>query len=343
MSANPQPTTLPPAEPFRRALAEWYARSRRPLPWRMRPSLYRTVVSEFMLQQTQVKTMLPHFERWMRRFPDFAALARADEADVLKHWEGLGYYNRARNLHKLARAYLALPETPRTAEAWRALPGVGSYTAAAIASIAFGEPSAVVDGNVVRILARVTGDRRTFKNNAEAVKAFTETAATLLDRRQPGVHNEAMMELGATVCLKRRPLCTVCPVVRFCAAAASGEPDAYPRIRRKATEKVEVDRLWIRRRDKLLLRRIPDDAGQLAGQHELPRPADLGLPPPDGPPLATRTRGITHRRITERIHRGPPDATARRRQLVWVPVPELGKFTLSGPHRRWIEELLRQD
>ena len=165
--AAPSPSLDAPA--FRRALAAWFERHRRTLPWRTERSLYRTVVSEFMLQQTQVATVLPYFERWMKALPDFAALAAAEEAVVLKLWEGLGYYRRARFLHKLAREFVALPAPPRTADAWAELTGVGPYTAAAIASLAFDDPAACVDGNVVRILARITGDTRAFADGSAAV------------------------------------------------------------------------------------------------------------------------------------------------------------------------------
>ena len=168
-----------------------------------------------MAQQTQIKTMLPYFARWMERFPDFESLASAPAEDVLKHWEGLGYYSRARNLHKLAQTYVTLKQKPRNREEWQQLPGIGPYTSAAISSIALGQPDAVVDGNVVRILARLTDDARTFKSNGDAVKALTATADELLDTKNPGDHNQAMMELGATVCLKSKPLCTVCPWFNF--------------------------------------------------------------------------------------------------------------------------------
>ena len=151
------------ATAFRQALLGWYASAQRQLPWRSNPSIYKTVVSEFMLQQTQVKTVVPYFERWLEQFPDFAALASAPGEAVLKYWEGLGYYSRARNLHKLAKTYVALASKPATAAEWQELPGIGPYTAAAISSIAQNYPAAVVDGNVVRILARLTGDDRMFK------------------------------------------------------------------------------------------------------------------------------------------------------------------------------------
>jgi A/G-specific adenine glycosylase len=325
---------------FRVALADWYAAARRPLPWRTEPSLYRTVVSELMAQQTQIKTMLPYFARWMRRFPDFSTLAAAPAEDVLKHWEGLGYYSRARNLHKLAQAYVAMETKPATREAWQALPGIGPYTSAAIASIALNLPAAVVDGNVVRILARLTDDARAFKGNAEAVKALTPLAEAVLDAERPGDHNQAMMELGATVCLKNRPLCTVCPVVDFCEARRRGTQDERPNIGRTATVKVEIDRAWAVQGDALLLHRIPENSGQLAGQYELPQLDGIAH---EGPArrIASKTRSITHRRIREHIHAvRVSQADPAGDSLHWVPLDALRTITLSGPHRRWIEELL---
>ena len=294
-----------------------------------------------MAQQTQIKTMLPYFERWMQRFPDFEALAKAPADDVLKHWEGLRYYSRARNLHKLAEEYIALETKPRTREEWQALPGIGPYTSAAISSIALNYPAAVVDGNVVRILARLTNDERSFKNNGEAVKAFTNLADQVLDPENPGDHNQAMMELGATVCQKANPLCTICPVVQFCAAAAKGNAEALPRIQRKATEQVQIDRLWVVNDGRILLHRIPVDAKQLAGQYELPAIGHLGINKPKTKALATKTRSITHRRIKETIY--PLETIPKlsiNKDLHWLPFDQISQITLSGPHRRWIKELV---
>ena len=330
-------------EAFQHALAAWYTTAQRPLPWRTEPSLYRTVVSELMAQQTQIKTMLPYFERWMQRFPDFKALAAAPGEDVLKHWEGLGYYSRARNLHKLAQTYVALETKPTTAKEWQALPGIGPYTSAAISSIAHNYPAAVVDGNVVRLLARLTNDARGFKNNGEAVKAFTPTADTVLNPKTPGDHNQAMMELGATICQKSNPLCTVCPVVQFCAAAAQGTAETIPNIQRKATEQVEIDRLWIVHDDKLLLHRIPEDAKQLAGQYELPSSCHFQQTFKLGKPLATKSRSITNKRIKETIYPLKPQQSSPKSHasnLYWISLEEIDNITLSGPHRRWIKELL---
>lgn len=330
---------------FQAALAVWYRSAQRSLPWRTEPSLYRTVVSEMMLQQTQVKTMLPYYHRWLKRFPDFHTLAVANAEDVLKHWEGLGYYSRARNFHKLAKAFTALEATPQTPREWQALPGIGPYTSAAISSIAQEYPAAVVDGNVVRILARISLETRSFKNNGEAVKAMTPLAESMLDTKNPGQHNQAMMELGATVCSKHKPLCTVCPVVAFCKGAAHGNPSAIPRIERKATEKVEIDRAWILSGHRILLHRIPADATQLAGQYELPRIEQLPSEIVKQTKIASKTRAITHRRIHEYIYTIPDaqvsEALDQVPELHWINATELEQITLSGPHRRWVNELLQ--
>jgi A/G-specific adenine glycosylase len=324
------------------ALNGWYRREARVLPWREAPSPYKTVVSEFMLQQTQVKTVLPYFARWLQALPDFKALARADEARVLKLWEGLGYYSRARNLHRLAQAVVALPTLPSTPEAWRELPGVGPYTAAAVTSIAFGARTACVDGNVVRILARLTADDTPYRDSVSAAKAFTALANELVPATHPGDHNQAMMELGATVCTRANPSCLNCPVREYCAGATAGNPERLPRLAPKVIEARSVIRLWCERDGYLLLHRAPAGARRLAEVHELPTPGEAGLPPQSaGDRLLQQTRGITRYRITESIHRcaAPPVAEAN---LVWIPLDSLDQITLSGPHRRWINRILAE-
>lgn len=330
---------------FRAALHSWYRVHQRPLPWRTEPSLYRTVVSEFMLQQTQVATALPYFERWMGTLPDFAALARAPEEQVLKLWEGLGYYSRARNLHRLARKLAERDVPPRAPEAWLALPGVGPYTAAAVTSIAFDHPVACVDGNVVRILARLTDEHRTFRDGAEAARRFAPLAQALAEGTDPGTHNQAMMELGATVCLRRQPSCRTCPVADFCAARRAGDVEGLPRFAPKRVEQAEVDRAFCLDRGRMLLRRSGPGERRLAGLLELPTLPELGLASEAGALLAIKRRAITRFRITERIYRVRADARLRRRAeaasgFVWIPVAELARETLSGPHRRWTQEFL---
>jgi A/G-specific adenine glycosylase len=330
---------------FHSALLGWYRTHARRLPWRDAPSLYKTVVSEFMLQQTQVKTVLPYFARWLEALPDFAALAAAPEERVLRLWEGLGYYSRARNLHRLARAVAALPAPPRTPAAWRELPGVGPYTAAAITSIAFGAPAACVDGNVVRILARLTADGTEFRDSAGAAKAFTPLADALVSATAPGDHNQAMMELGATVCVRAKPLCLTCPVRRFCAATGRGEPEAYPRLAAKVMEQRAVTRVWCERDGALLLHRAAAGARRFANIHELPTAEQAGLDRLEaarGELLAKKRRAITRFQITESIHHTAPPRTRPEAatELVWVPLAGLEHITLSGPHRRWVNEIL---
>jgi A/G-specific adenine glycosylase len=328
---------------FGAALGGWYRREARRLPWREAPSLYKTVVSEFMLQQTQVKTVLPYFARWLAAFPDFPSLARAPEAAVLKLWEGLGYYSRARNLRRLAQALTALPQIPQESAAWQELPGVGPYTAAAVTSIAFGTTAACVDGNVVRILARLTADGREFRDSATAAKALAPLAQGLMPAAGAGNHNQAMMELGATLCLRQNPLCLRCPVLPFCAAGRRGDPEAYPRLAAKRIERQEVTRVWCERAGALLLHQAHAGARRLAGQHELPTAEQAGLTPAAaarGPLLAKKRRAITRFHIVESIHavRAPRRLAPG---LVWAPLAQLDSLVLSGPHRRWIGELLR--
>ncbi len=300
-----------------------------------------------MLQQTQVKTVLPYFDRWMAALPDFAAVASAPEAKVVKLWEGLGYYSRARRLQALAKLVTARPDAPRTADAWLELPGIGPYTAAAIASIAFDEPAAVVDGNVVRILARLAGTTRTFRDGSEAVKHFTPLANELIRGAPPGLHNQAMMELGATVCLRQSPRCDDCPVVRLCAARARANTEALPRFQPKRTERMFVIRTFCLDRGRLLLRRVDGGAKRLAGLHELPEASALGIEPANETLLAVKRRSITRFRITESIHRLECSVALRRRaaqdhSLEWVPLAQLDRITLSGPHRRWLAEIIRR-
>jgi A/G-specific adenine glycosylase len=328
---------------FQSALLGWYRANARDLPWRASPSAYKTVVSEFMLQQTQVKTVLPYFARWLDALPNFSALAAAPEAQVLKLWEGLGYYSRARNLHKLAQSVARLPELPRTPEAWRELPGVGPYTAAAITSISFNAPAACVDGNVVRILARLTADAAPFRDSASAAKAFAPLAAELLTHTAPGDHNQAMMELGATVCFRQKPLCLTCPVRSFCAAGQRGDPENYPRLAPKQMEQRAVTRVWCEHDRSLLLHRTASNAKRLADLHELPTAEHLSLSNSDvsaAELLATKRRGITRFQITESIYRARAPRTKLPPDLVWIPLTQLESITLSGPHRRWINEIL---
>lgn len=298
-----------------------------------------------MLQQTQIDTALPYFARWLERWPDFPSLAAATQEEVVKAWEGLGYYNRARNLHKLAQIIVALPAPPRTADSWLALPGVGPYTAAAIASIACNDPAAVVDGNVVRVLSRLTADERLFKNNGAAVKALHPLAQALVNPVFPGDHNQAMMELGATVCYRQNPLCTLCPVQPLCLASSLGNPGQFPRFAPRITEKIFLCRLWLVHEGRILLHQRDAQSRRLAGMFELPLADELVPLLLDNQILARKRRAISHQQIEETIYRASwtPSLAALIESdaaLHWIPLEQLSALTLSGPHRKWISELL---
>ena len=221
-----------PARALVEALLSWYGRVARDLPWRRDPVPYKVLLSELMLQQTRVDTVIPYFDRFVARWPTLEDLASASEDDVLHEWAGLGYYSRARNLHRCAQAAAALGGLPSTADELRALPGIGPYTSGAIASIAFGQPAPLIDGNVERVISRLDA-RSEDPRSTPGKKALWARAGELVDALEPGEHpgalNQALMELGATVCLPRNPGCLTCPVRGHCMAGARAEPEAYPK------------------------------------------------------------------------------------------------------------------
>ncbi len=214
---------------FRSNLLDWFDKNARKLPWRDNPHWYKTFLSEFMLQQTQVEQVIPYFHKFYTEYPDIYGLADADEHDVLTLWAGLGYYSRARNLRKAAKKIVDefSGEFPQNVKDALSLNGIGIYTAHAILSIAFNKPFAVVDGNVKRVLSRLLtlDDDIT---SAQSIKKISAVSESLLDKNQPSKYNEALMELGATVCFKRNPRCTACPVRLYCKAFAKNEVHKYP-------------------------------------------------------------------------------------------------------------------
>ena len=219
---------------FRKQLLRWFRQFRRDLPWRRTKDPYRIWLSEIMLQQTRVAAAIPYYERFLERFPDVRSLATARQEEVLRLWSGLGYYSRARNMQKAAQQIVAKHggEFPPREEDVLALPGIGTYTAAAILSIAFGEKFAVLDGNVARVLARlgaVRGDLR----ESQRWQDLQKTASTLLDSESPGDWNQAMMELGATLCTPKSPQCLLCPVAQFCEGRKLGIAESLPEKRKK--------------------------------------------------------------------------------------------------------------
>ncbi len=261
--------------PLRHPLLRWYRQSHRDLPWRDTRDPYRIWLSEIMLQQTRVETVLPYYDAFLKRFPDIAALAQAPESEVLALWSGLGYYSRARNMQRAAIAIAQAGAFPTDHATLRALPGVGDYTAAAVASIAFDLPYAAVDGNVLRVIARLFNDEGDIAAPVTR-RRFQSLAQDTLDPRHPGEFNQAMMELGATVCLPRNPRCSACPLRTLCGAHAAGRTAELPiKLRRPKSKSETISVAVVSRGDLVLMRQRPPDASRMAGFWELPPPADL--------------------------------------------------------------------
>jgi A/G-specific adenine glycosylase len=260
-------------ERFRRDLLAWYGVHRRNLPWRRTRDPYAIWVSEIMLQQTQVARVINYWRKFTRRFPTVTSLAQASQDEVLALWSGLGYYRRARHLHAAAKMVVDQlgGKMPSAVEDLKCLPGMGEYTAAAVASIAFDRPVPVVDANVVRVLCRVLALRGD-PSRGKVRQRLQEEAAKLVDPKRPGQYNQAVMELGATVCTATSPKCLICPVSEYCLALWKGRPEEYPSTIRKASvvELLECVAL-VQRRGKILLARQPHERGWWAGLWTLPR------------------------------------------------------------------------
>jgi A/G-specific adenine glycosylase len=260
-------------EEFHRALLAWYDASRRDLPWRSKPlqstDPYHVWLSEVMLQQTTVKAVIPYYKAFLSRWPTAAALGAAPRDEVLAAWSGLGYYSRARNLHACAQV-LARAGFPRTESGLRKLPGIGAYTAAAIAAIAFDVPAAVVDGNVERVLARLFAVETPMPAARPAIRALAESLTPL---KRPGDYAQAMMDLGATLCTSRSPSCPICPVSAYC-SGAEGQPERFPIKPAKAERPVRRGDAFVvvrqRRRGPEVLLRRREEKGLLGGMMEVP-------------------------------------------------------------------------
>ena len=317
--------------PVRELILEWFSRHRRSYPWRAMPGIqadaYRVWVSEIMLQQTVIKAVLPVYDRFLSAFPTVGALAAASEDDVRRAVRGLGYYRRFGFLHAAAKQLTAAgAAVPTTHADWRALPGIGDYTAAAIASIALGEPTATVDGNIERLFCRLLDLRR--PPNDRALKGpLRRRAQQLLCPRQPGDFNQALMELGQTVCTPKSPQCGVCPVSVHCLARMRGSQALAPAAKLKgpAAVAVEVALAVIARGDQILLQRRPLTARLLKGTWGLPHldqsatfGAPLGIQADDVVGHVRHT--ITHHRLRATVHsttlRQPPTGLAG--ELKWV-------------------------
>lgn len=256
---------------FRERLIEWYEPGDRPMPWKESKNIYHIWLSEIMLQQTRVDQMLPYFERFVKRFPDVHSLAEAVEDEVLKYWEGLGYYRRARNLHKAAGliAERAEGDAPQSMKEWMELPGVGPYTAAAITSFAYGQPNAVLDGNVFRVLARFFGLDVPIDTSQGKI-VFSKLANRLICQKKPALYNQAIMDFGATVCKPANPLCSSCPLSDQCLARLGNLIAELPlRSRLPNKKKWKITYCHLHDHHNLLLVRRPSE-GVWGGLYELP-------------------------------------------------------------------------
>jgi len=300
----------------RRKLLVWYRRRRRDLPWRGTRDPYAIWVSEIMLQQTRVAAVVPYYERFLRRFPDVHGLARARIDTVLAFWSGLGYYRRARSLHAAARI-VRREGWPLTAADWRRLPGVGPYTAAAVASIAFGEPVAAVDGNVTRVVSRVHALDRGGPVN--------DLAQAWLSRRAAGDFNQAVMELGATVCTPRAPECPRCPLRDACAGRAT--PERYPAPRPRARPVHERRAVTFACRDGKVFLTRRNGTGLVAGMWDLPTTRA------GGEPLAVIRHAVLNRHIRIEVFAGRARGAGRwfsARQLARIPLATAARKCLRG-------------
>lgn len=346
---------------FRSPLLDWYRANRRPFPWRQTPDPYRILLSEVILQQTRTDQGLPYYERFVERFPDLGSLATAEIEEVLMIWEGLGYYARARNLHAAARLVCERHDgaLPADYETLITLPGIGPYTAAAVGSIAFGEARPAVDGNVLRVLARVFAIGDDVRKGA-TWRRIESIASQLLDPRNPGTFNQAVMELGALVCTPVAPACRACPLGGVCRGLARGDPTRFP-FRSPSAPKPHHDigvGILLDRRRRVLLRRRPFE-GLLGGLWEFPGeridgdelPADaarraleeaVGTAVEMGDPIARIPHAFSHFRITLHAFQARLPGGARppraRPPLRWVVPDGLAALPFSRSHRRLAEK-----
>ena len=325
---------------FQHELLAWFDSHARDLPWRQSSDPYRIWVSEIMLQQTRVTAVLDYYARFLALFPSVAALAQAEEPAVLAAWSGLGYYRRAKMMHKAAQVLVREHQGvfPRTAEELRKLPGIGEYTSSAIASIAFGEPVAVIDGNVERVLLRV------FPQNGTSVvqaKWLRDRAASLLDHQRPGDFNQSMMELGATICLPQRPLCLHCPVQPFC--ATRGEHQAPPPKKMRSRQ---IAYALLRRNrpgaTQVLLQQRPPSASLMPGMWELP---EVEMRESDHQRVEITLRhAITVTNYQVRVLRFSEQEArlrwpARKTPRQWTKSSELSSLPLTGLARKVLQRL----
>ncbi len=320
------------------------------MPWRGSHDPYRIWVSEIMLQQTQVSTVIPYFEKWMDRFPTLDALAEAPDTEVMKYWAGLGYYRRAQMLHAAARHVREKlgGKIPDQVERLMELPGVGRYTAGAIASIAFGKKAPVLDGNVMRVLTRVDAVEDSIDRPA-TLRELWKLATKLVPSGEPGDFNQALMELGATICLPENPRCAKCPVHVHCAAHAQRRESEFPvRGKRPVTQEKTTVALVCRRDREVLIQRQPKEA-RWGGLWMFPfwddaktMHRETGITQRQMKPLLNVQHSFTRYRIHLEVFESflpyrPPFPFESR----WIRIPDLVQFAFPSPHQKIVKELLR--
>lgn len=346
---------------FRKKLLAWYRVEARDLPWRGSKDPYAIWVSEIVLQQTRVDQGTPYIQRFLKRFPTVRALAAAEQDDVLKLWEGLGYYSRARNLHRAAKIVFGDlgGELPRTAKQWQELPGVGRYTAGAIASIAFGECAPVLDGNVKRVLSRLI-DLEACIDDTQVTNDLWEVAQALVKGKLPGDFNQAMMELGAEVCKPKQPLCESCPVKSHCASFAADSQSSRPVRRAKAkVPHHDIVIAAISKNGRYLLGKRPPK-GLLGGLWEFPGGKvekdeshekalkrevreELGITVRPGDHIATVNHAYTHFKVTLHVfhcqHRKGTPTPAAHTELKWVLPRDFDKYAFPKANHKFLRLL----
>jgi A/G-specific adenine glycosylase len=320
--------------PFRRQVTQWFARNGRDLPWRRTTDPYAILVSEIMCQQTQVATVVPYYERWMRRFPDCQTLAAAGEQEVLAMWQGLGYYSRARNLHRAAKAVAARPggEFPIDPDEIRALPGVGRYTAGAIRAFAYDKPAPLVDGNIARVLARIFAIREPI--DGAGLRRVWEESEKLQPPRNGRAFNAGLMEIGALICTPRSPKCAACPLADFCQARAAGSQSDYPvkKPRRRMSKLAEPCALITRNGEVLLEHQT---GPRWRGMWKLPTLSPI----PNMPPEAVIEYPFTHHKVILSVYGRKPPAFVPP-GCRWHPTATLDSVPLAAAHRRALDRLL---
>jgi A/G-specific adenine glycosylase len=336
-------------------LLKWYRIHGRTLPWRGHPDPYAVWVSEIMLQQTRVEAVIPYFDRWMDRFPSVQSLAEASEQDVLHHWEGLGYYSRARNLHKAARmvADEFIGELPRSVEGLRKLPGIGRYTAGAIASMAFGLNEPTLDGNLRRVFARLFNVTIP-ADSTEGEKLLWSLVEENLPNGKAGDFNQGMMDLGATICLPKNPRCLLCPLLEDCQAQKLGVQEARPVLK----PKVEVPHVIqaavvIIQRGRVLMAKRPS-SGLLGGMWEFPNgrvggdpvrelgkalKTGYGLQVRAGEAVGVVQHAYSHFRVTVHVFRCELVSVSKKENLKWIRLSELEDYPMGRIDRQIARKL----